>query len=64
MPDDLEQIRTPTLLVSAKDDGYKTYTGAQYSADHMPGARFVGYENGGHLLVGTSKRSWRRSRNC
>jgi predicted alpha/beta hydrolase family esterase len=38
--------------VSAKDDGYRTYEGAHYSAEHIPGARFLGYEHGGHLLVG------------
>jgi pimeloyl-ACP methyl ester carboxylesterase len=49
---DLERIATPTLIVSAKDDGYRTYEGAHYSAEHIPGARFLGYEHGGHLLVG------------
>jgi pimeloyl-ACP methyl ester carboxylesterase len=49
---DLEQIATPTLIVSAKDDGYRTYEGARYSAEHIPGARFLGYDHGGHLLVG------------
>jgi pimeloyl-ACP methyl ester carboxylesterase len=49
---DLEQIRTPTLIVSARDDGYGTYDGARYSAEHIPGARFVGFVSGGHLLVG------------
>jgi len=48
----LEQIRTPTLIVSSRDDGYRTYEGARYSAEHIPGARFVGYESGGHMLVG------------
>jgi predicted alpha/beta hydrolase family esterase len=38
--------------VSAKDDGYRTYEGARYSAEHIPGARFLGYDDGGHLLVG------------
>lgn len=49
---DLEQIATPALIVSTKDDGYSTYEGARYSAEHIPDARFLGYENGGHLLVG------------
>lgn len=29
-----------------------TYTDARYTAAHIPGARFVGYTTGGHLLLG------------
>ena len=50
----LEQITAPTLLISAEDDLYGTYRGAQYAADHIPGARFIGYRDGGHLLIGHS----------
>jgi pimeloyl-ACP methyl ester carboxylesterase len=49
---DLENVRVPTLLISAADDLYGTYRGARYSADHIPGARFVGFQTGGHLLLG------------
>lgn len=49
---DLERIHAPTLVVSLKDDGYGTYEGAQYSAGQIAGARFIGYESGGHLCVG------------
>lgn len=49
---DLEAIRAPTLVVSVRDDLYGTYAGAQYTAHHIPGARFVGYEKGGHLWIG------------
>ena len=49
---DLEAIRTPTLAISAQDDGYGTWPSAQYSAEHIPGARFLGFERGGHLLLG------------
>jgi pimeloyl-ACP methyl ester carboxylesterase len=49
---ELERITAPTLIFSARDDGYKTWDGAQYSAQHIPHARFVGYPVGGHLLVG------------
>ena len=48
----LEQIHTPTLIISAADDLYGTYEPARYTAAHIPGARFVGYSSGGHLLVG------------
>ena len=49
---DLEAIRAPTLVVSVRDDLYGTFAGAQYTARHIPGARFIGYEQGGHLWVG------------
>ena len=49
---DLEQIRVPTLLISAEDDLYGAYPSARYTAAHIPGARFVGYPTGGHLLLG------------
>ena len=49
---DLEAIRSPTLVISLRDDLYGTFAGAQYTAHHIPGARFVGYERGGHLCVG------------
>ncbi len=48
----LESIRVPTLVVSARDDGFGTYAAAQYTASRIVGAKFVGFENGGHLLVG------------
>jgi pimeloyl-ACP methyl ester carboxylesterase len=48
----LESIRVPTLVVSARDDGFGTYAGAQYTASRIAGAKFLGFEDGGHLLVG------------
>ncbi|WP_298826208.1 alpha/beta hydrolase [uncultured Piscinibacter sp.] len=48
----LEDIRAPTLCISARDDGFGTYASAQYSAAHIPGARFLGFDRGGHLLLG------------
>ena len=49
---DLEHIDVPTLAVSCADDLFGTYDGARYTADHIRGARFVGYPSGGHLWVG------------
>ena len=49
---ELERIAAPTLIISARDDLYQTFAGSRYSAEHIPGARFIGYETGGHLLVG------------
>ena len=51
-PYPLESIRAPTLVISARDDGFGTYASAQYTASRIAGARFIGYERGGHLLVG------------
>lgn len=48
----LEQIQAPTLVISAEDDLFGTFKGGRYTAEHIPGARFVGYSTGGHLLVG------------
>jgi pimeloyl-ACP methyl ester carboxylesterase len=48
----LESIRVPTLAISARDDGFGTYAAAEYTASRIPGARFIGYDSGGHLLVG------------
>ena len=48
----LDAIRAPTLVISARDDGFGTYAAAQYTANRIPGAKFVGFEQGGHLLVG------------
>ena len=48
----LETIRAPTLVVSSRDDGFGTYAAAQYTASRIPGAKFVGFDQGGHLLVG------------
>ena len=49
---DLERVSTPTLILSAQDDLYGTFERGRYTAEQIPGARFVGYHSGGHLLVG------------
>ncbi len=49
---DLERIAVPTLAISMEDDLYGTYDGARYTAEHVPGARFLGYPTGGHVWVG------------
>ena len=48
----LTSIRAPTLIISARDDRYGTYASAQYAASQIPGAKFVGFETGGHTWVG------------
>ena len=49
---ELEQMSVPTLVISAEDDLFGTYKGGSYTAEHIPGARFVGYSTRGHVLVG------------
>jgi pimeloyl-ACP methyl ester carboxylesterase len=48
----LESIRAPTLCISALDDGFGTDASARYSCQHIPGGRFLGFDAGGHLLLG------------
>jgi 2-hydroxy-6-oxonona-2,4-dienedioate hydrolase len=51
-PSALELIRAPTLIISTRDDGYGTYASAQYTADQITGAKFIGFETGGHMWIG------------
>ena len=51
-PAALEKVAAPTLAISARDDGFGTFAAAQYTAGRIAGAKFIGYERGGHLLVG------------
>ncbi len=48
----LESIRAPTLVVSARDDGFGTYAAAEYTASRIARAKFIGFDDAGHLLVG------------
>jgi pimeloyl-ACP methyl ester carboxylesterase len=51
-PAPLESIHVPTLIVSARDDRYGTYASAQYTASRIAGAKFIGFDTGGHVWVG------------
>jgi pimeloyl-ACP methyl ester carboxylesterase len=48
----LAQVKTPTLVLSTPDDGFRTLDSARHAAKEMPAARLVEYADGGHLLVG------------
>lgn len=50
-PSPLNAVRAPTLIIAARDDGYGTYASAQYTARNIAGARFLGFETGGHSWV-------------
>jgi 2-hydroxy-6-oxonona-2,4-dienedioate hydrolase len=49
---DLERITVPTLAISVADDLFGTFESARYTAEHIPGARFIGYASGGHIWAG------------
>jgi 2-hydroxy-6-oxonona-2,4-dienedioate hydrolase len=48
----LEQVRVPTLLISAADDLYRTLPVARHAASIIPHARLIDFATGGHLLLG------------
>jgi 2-hydroxy-6-oxonona-2,4-dienedioate hydrolase len=48
----LEDIRVPTLVISAADDLYGTYDSGLYTAEQIQNGRFAGFGTGGHLLLG------------
>jgi pimeloyl-ACP methyl ester carboxylesterase len=52
VPVPLESIRAPTLVISARDDRYGTYASARYTASRIGGARFIGFDEGGHIWMG------------
>lgn len=51
-PSPLGSVRAPTLIISVRDDGFGTYASAEYTAGQIKGAKFVGFEQGGHVWVG------------
>ena len=48
----LASIRAPTLIISTRDDRYGAYASARYTASEIAGAKFIGFEQGGHTWVG------------
>lgn len=48
----LEQVRVPSLVVSAEDDLYGTLPGAKYTAERIAGCELKILESGGHLMLG------------
>jgi 2-hydroxy-6-oxonona-2,4-dienedioate hydrolase len=53
-----EHVTMGTLLISTRNDGFKTLAAAQNAADRIPGARLLIFENGGHLWVGHQQELW------
>jgi 2-hydroxy-6-oxonona-2,4-dienedioate hydrolase len=48
----LERVKAPTLVISLDDDRFGTLDGAIYTARHIPGARLIRFERGGHVWIG------------
>lgn len=44
-------IRAPTLVLHARDDGLQLFHNAEFAVAHIPGARLVAFDRGGHLLL-------------
>ncbi len=51
-PSVLGTVSAPTLIISVRDDGFGTYASSEYTASQIKGAKFVGFEHGGHVWVG------------
>jgi len=51
----LEEMRVPTLVISAADDLYDTCESSLHTAEQIRDARFIGFATGGHLLLGHGK---------
>jgi pimeloyl-ACP methyl ester carboxylesterase len=47
----LERIDVPTLVVHAADDGLQPFRHGVNTARRVPGAKFLSYETGGHMLI-------------
>jgi pimeloyl-ACP methyl ester carboxylesterase len=54
----LDRVSTPTLLISAADDLYKTLPVARHAASLIPHARLIDFATGGHLLLGRANEVW------
>lgn len=51
-PSHLRAVKAPTMILSGRDDGFGLGLGARYTARHIPGARHLTFERGGHILAG------------
>jgi pimeloyl-ACP methyl ester carboxylesterase len=49
--EEIAGIQAPTLIVHARDDRLQLYDNAEFAVAMIPGARLLGFERGGHLLL-------------
>jgi 2-hydroxy-6-oxonona-2,4-dienedioate hydrolase len=54
-PCPLERIKVPVLIVSARDDLWRTLPGARFTSEHIASAELRVLESGGHLMIGQEK---------
>jgi len=52
-------IRAPTLIFHAADDALQLYHNAEFAAAHIPEARLVRFERGGHLILSVEREAIR-----
>ncbi|MBH9577231.1 alpha/beta fold hydrolase [Inhella proteolytica] len=57
----LAAIRAPTLVLHARDDGLQRFHNAESAARHIPGARLLAFDRGGHLLLAVENAAVRRA---
>ena len=55
-PFPIGNITVPTLVISAKDDLWRTYGAAEYTASKITNGQFIGFDTGGHLLNGQEEK--------
>jgi pimeloyl-ACP methyl ester carboxylesterase len=48
-------IRAPTLVVHARDDTLQQFHNAEFAARHIPGAKLLAFDRGGHLLLAVER---------
>jgi 2-hydroxy-6-oxonona-2,4-dienedioate hydrolase len=46
----VEDIRAPTFIIDTRDGS--TFAGSEYTAAHIPNAKLLAYDTGGHFLIG------------
>lgn len=51
----LEDISVPCLIIHSKDDPLASYEAATAAAEHIPQAKLVSLESGGHLQLGQTE---------
>ncbi len=49
--DRIAAIKTPTLIIHARDDSLQLYHNAEFAAATIPGAKLISYERGGHVVT-------------
>lgn len=49
---EIERIAAPTLVIHARDDRLNQFAMGEDLAQRIPGARFIAYDTGGHLMLG------------